>query len=310
VRQNSIEFMAIHPFRAKPASNYTIIANDALRDKRLSLKARGLVATCLSHDDTKFSITVEGLAATCANGRDSIIAALKELRKYGYAREMQERDPKSGLILGHHTDVADHPVKEWLTAPSGPQPENPIMDHRQPHPQTENPFMDHRQPHPQTENPEPENPKERNINSKEISTISSISCTPPERERLELFFHSVMGYAAGKQIADELISSRDAVGWVTNAGREITDKVSYARLWKVRDELGMRIWDSDAAKAAYHRLYEAVKSEPGVALMTSIEKVSLVDNYVVMTSNQRDLLLAWMRENKSKWGADIQIKIL
>ena len=80
--------------------NYTIVSNYFLQDKRLSLKAKGLLALMLSlPDDWEYSI--KGLEGLCKDGKDSISSALKELETAGYV-------VKGGYIkneLGHFKGI-------------------------------------------------------------------------------------------------------------------------------------------------------------------------------------------------------------
>lgn len=71
--------------RDKP---FTILDNAALRDPRLSLRARGLLVTCMSLPPD-WSFSVRGLATLCKEGKDAVGSALVELEKAGYLRRNQ-----------------------------------------------------------------------------------------------------------------------------------------------------------------------------------------------------------------------------
>lgn len=66
---------------------FTTIPNEWLRDPRLTLKARGLLALILSHR-VGWRVTVASLARTNPEGKDAINAAIRELEDNGY---MQRR---------------------------------------------------------------------------------------------------------------------------------------------------------------------------------------------------------------------------
>lgn len=78
--------------RVEKSSNYTVMANFHLKDKSLSMKAKGLLSFMLSlPDDWDFSI--HGLMQFFSDGESSVRTALKELEEHEYL----ERTPvKSG----------------------------------------------------------------------------------------------------------------------------------------------------------------------------------------------------------------------
>lgn len=94
-------------YRAKRKSNFTILNNNVLRDSRLSLKAKGLLALMLSFpDDWHFR---EGhLGSLSADGRDAHRSGLKELQAAGYIERVQLRD-KAGKLAGTKLIVHDEP---------------------------------------------------------------------------------------------------------------------------------------------------------------------------------------------------------
>lgn len=73
--------------------NYTTICNVALRDKNLSLKAKGLYAfiTSLPSD---WDYTIKGLVAVLKEGYEAIMNALNELESNGYLKRAQYRNAK------------------------------------------------------------------------------------------------------------------------------------------------------------------------------------------------------------------------
>lgn len=110
-------------FRVEKNKNYTVMSNVHLRDSRLSLKAKGLLAMILSlPDDWKYSI--EGLAAISKESRSSINSGLRELEAAGYLTRRQLRDEK-----GHMTNT-EYTIYEEPRAPcvDFPQTGNPQTD--------------------------------------------------------------------------------------------------------------------------------------------------------------------------------------
>lgn len=79
--------------------DYTIMSNHHLRNKDLSLKAKGLLGMMLGLPDD-WDYSVNGLAAICKEGRRAIDSALKELKDCGYVvvRKIYPNETDSGLI--------------------------------------------------------------------------------------------------------------------------------------------------------------------------------------------------------------------
>lgn len=65
--------------------DYTVMSNTHLRDKRLSLKAVGLLSIVLSLPED-WHYTINGLVGSVKDGKDSVESAIKELKKNGYLR--------------------------------------------------------------------------------------------------------------------------------------------------------------------------------------------------------------------------------
>ena len=109
----------------KKRSGYTLMANYHLRDKRLTLKAVGLLSKMLSFSDGwKFS--TNGLAAICKEGPDAIRSALNELEDNGYLVRQRQRDSK-GRISNTVFDIYEEPHKGFPDT-DNPHQENPYVD--------------------------------------------------------------------------------------------------------------------------------------------------------------------------------------
>jgi hypothetical protein len=77
-------------FRVEKNSNYTVMSNYHLKDRNLSLKAKGLLSVMLSlPEDWDYSI--EGLCSITNAGETSINSAIKELEEQGYLTREQTR---------------------------------------------------------------------------------------------------------------------------------------------------------------------------------------------------------------------------
>lgn len=70
-------------FRVQKTSNYTVMSNFHLKEKEMSLKAKGLLSLMLSlPDNWDYSIT--GLVSLSKDNITSIKSTLKELKSFGY----------------------------------------------------------------------------------------------------------------------------------------------------------------------------------------------------------------------------------
>lgn len=95
-------------FRVERTRNYTVMSNHHLRDKSLSLKAKGLLSQMLSLPED-WDYTLAGLARINCEGRDAVRAAVSELEKAGYVARSRVRDEK-GRLLGTEYVIREQPV--------------------------------------------------------------------------------------------------------------------------------------------------------------------------------------------------------
>ena len=119
-------------FRIEKTRDYTVMSNHHLRNRCLSLKAKGLLSMMLSLPE-EWNYTTRGLASICKEGTDSIGTALKELERAGYIVRNRLRDSK-GKIMDVEYVIYETP--------------------HEPEPDTDMPHEDE----PDTDNPYPENP--------------------------------------------------------------------------------------------------------------------------------------------------------
>lgn len=113
-------------FRVHKTRNYTVMSNYHLKDKRLSLKAKGLLSQMLSLPE-EWDYSEAGLSAINKESRNTISGILHELEKYGYLRRERQRDPKSGTLGGTFYDIYEQPVSDEEPI-FNPEPKSPPPD--------------------------------------------------------------------------------------------------------------------------------------------------------------------------------------
>ena len=91
------------------------MSNHHLRNKALSLKAKGLLSLMLSLPED-WDYTTRGLASICKEGVDSVCATVRELEAAGYIIRRRIRD-KNGQMRGMEYTVLEEPQ------PPQPEPE-------------------------------------------------------------------------------------------------------------------------------------------------------------------------------------------
>ena len=94
-------------FHVKKTKDYTVMAYYHLRDKSLSLKAKGLLSQMLSLPE-EWDYTLQGLTYINREQIDAIRQAVHELERAGYIVRVRERDSRGRLRGGgvHHLRTA------------------------------------------------------------------------------------------------------------------------------------------------------------------------------------------------------------
>ena len=110
-------------FRVERTHNYTVMSNYHLRDKSLSLKAKGLLSQMLSLPED-WDYTLAGLARINAEGKDAIRAAVVELEKAGYVQRHQTTD-KAGKFGSNEYIIREYPASHE-PPPEGPSSASPL----------------------------------------------------------------------------------------------------------------------------------------------------------------------------------------
>ena len=179
-------------FRVEKSRGYTVMSNHHLRNKELSLKAKGLLSQMLSLPED-WDYTLAGLSCINRESIDAIRTAVWELEKAGYITRRQGRDEKGKMTAIEYTIYEQ---------PQPPELEKPILEN----PTAGNPVLEN----PTTDNPTSENPmqiikeeQKTNLSKKEKSNTDTQSthsipilspdpsplegqaAAPPERKRKE-----------------------------------------------------------------------------------------------------------------------------
>ena len=114
-------------FHVKKNTDYTIMANYHLRDKSLSLKAKGLLSQMLSLPE-KWDYTLQGLAYINREQLDAIRQAVHELERAGYIVRVRERDSRGRLREAEYTIYEEPQLASDLPALEKPLSENPMLE--------------------------------------------------------------------------------------------------------------------------------------------------------------------------------------
>ena len=131
-------------FRVERNKGYTVMSNHHLRNKELSLKAKGLLSQMLTLPEN-WDFTLAGLAHINREKIDAIREAIKELERAGYIVRSRKRDEKGRLQSADYVIyeqppeiVEDEPPLE-LDSPTleNPTLDNPILEN----PTLENPMQ-------------------------------------------------------------------------------------------------------------------------------------------------------------------------
>ena len=134
-------------FRVERNKGYTVMSNHHLRNKELTLKAKGLLSQMLSLPED-WDYTLAGLSQINRESIDAIRTAVWELEKAGYIKRRQGRDEKGKMTAIEYT-IYEQPQPPDDTPPGldnptleNPTPGNPILENpTSGKPTTENPMQ-------------------------------------------------------------------------------------------------------------------------------------------------------------------------
>lgn len=157
--------------RRKYERDFCYMANEFLKDSRLSWKAKGIIAYVQMLPDD-WVLNMRDLTNRATDGRDSLYSGIKELEKYGYCAKVMQRNP-DGTIAGYAYEICDKSVFQPFTenlVTDVPQPENPCTVK------------------PDTNKPGTENPTLINTNlTKDLNTLNTNPSNTPQNTFASLF---------------------------------------------------------------------------------------------------------------------------
>ena len=186
-------------FRIDKTRDYTVMANHHLRNKSLSLKAKGLLSLMLSLPED-WDYTTKGLSMICKDGVDSICSTVKELENAGYVKRRRIRDAHGRLTEVEYTILEKPEPPDNSEEP--PKRENPVLDN----PVLEKPVLDF----PEQEKPkqgEPEQEKPAQLNTKKSNTQKSIT----DLSNTHSFFPSESACAPAAEGMTDGFSAREKI---------------------------------------------------------------------------------------------------
>ena len=129
-------------FRVERNTGYTVMSNHHLRNKELTLKAKGLLSQMLSLPED-WDYTLAGLSYINREKIDAIREAVRELERAGYIVRSRERDEK-GRLRGAEYVIYEQPQKPVSDLPilENPTLDNPTLEKpMQEKPTLENPMQ-------------------------------------------------------------------------------------------------------------------------------------------------------------------------
>ena len=129
-------------FRVEKSRGYTVMSNHHLRNKELSLKAKGLLSQMLSLPED-WDYTLAGLSHINRESIDAIRTAVWELEKAGYITRRQGRDEKGKMTAIEYT-IYEQPQPPELEKPTleNPTAGNPVLENPTTgNPTSENPMQ-------------------------------------------------------------------------------------------------------------------------------------------------------------------------
>ena len=100
--------------RVHKTANFTVMSNYHFKERKMSLKAKGLLSLMLSLPED-WDYSVAGLTTLSKDGKDGVMTALAELEKFGYltrTRLVNDRGQFDGIEYNIFEQPQEKPVAE------------------------------------------------------------------------------------------------------------------------------------------------------------------------------------------------------
>lgn len=119
--------------RVHKTKNFTVMSNHHFKEKKMSLKSKGLLSLMLSLPD-EWNYSIAGLTTLSKDGKDGVMSALNELEKFGYLQRQRLTNDKGqfqGIEYNIYEEPQEKPIMEKpiLECPTKAEPilENPTQ---------------------------------------------------------------------------------------------------------------------------------------------------------------------------------------
>lgn len=263
----------------KKKNNFTIVPNEILQSKDLSLQAKGLIAQCLSFPDN-WNYSINGLVSVVKEGKTAVMNTIKELERNGYVKRNRIHDA-NGKFAGIEYVITDYPNSEK------PYAENQNMvQSQQNQPYSEKPNM----VKPNMGNPNSGNQPQNNTIYKKENNINN---------NIVLDINIINDYIKNNNLefvnAEEFYNYYSLRGWKTNSGNPITNWQALLINWNTRSKARIEEKRREQAKLNERRGYAShengvPKSAPLETDMCSLEQASSFLSQVNKGGKQSDII--------------------
>lgn len=181
-------------FRINKTKDFTIMSNHHLKNRNLTLKAKGLMSLMLSLPDD-WDYSMKGLVSICQENGTAVKTALKELKDNGYLKITGHRE-ESGKFT-YEYNIYENPYIEN-------QPTVPCIDY----PSTEEPM---------TEEPMTENRHQLNTNKSITKKSNTNKLKVPTLEEVQEYIKEKNLNVNGKQFYDYFNEGN----WIDSKGNKV-----------------------------------------------------------------------------------------